>query len=142
MGKIKPANNPNKLQNALKDLNKFHVVDENLHEIKGKIIIVYNGEFERIGKLSIGDQFRTTHIRLKNITDFESYINAIDQDYESDDAIFNGLIIYKTNTPQFISVNISQYGNGYDFKHENIENQGNNCFIPKRVNVLLNVIIS
>ena len=33
-----------------------------------------------IGKLSIGDQLRTTHIRYRNITDYESYKNPIDQD--------------------------------------------------------------
>ena len=31
--KIKYANNPNKLQSELKELNKIHVIDENLHEI-------------------------------------------------------------------------------------------------------------
>ena len=29
-------------------------------------------------------------------------------------------------------VNRSQYGNGYDFKHEIIEYRGNNCFIPTK----------
>ena len=52
--------------------------------------------------------------------DFEAYINAIDQDYESGDAIVNGHI-YKINTPQFKIVNRSQYVNGCDFKHEIIE---------------------
>ena len=32
--KIKYANNPNKLQSELKELNKIHVIDKNLHEIK------------------------------------------------------------------------------------------------------------
>ena len=32
--------------------------------------------------------------------DFESYINAIDIDYDSEDVIFTGYI-YKLNTPQF-----------------------------------------
>ena len=45
-----------------------------------------------IGKLSIGDQNRETHIRFKNIDDYESYIVAIDQDYEAEDAICNGYI--------------------------------------------------
>ena len=47
----------------------------------------------------------------------ESYINSIDQDYDSEDALFNGYI-YKLDTPQFKKVNKSQYGNGCDFKHE------------------------
>ena len=58
-------------------------------------------------------------------------IKAIDQDYQSEDATFNGYI-YKINTPQFNLVNRSQYGNGCDFKHEIIEYRGNNCFIPTK----------
>ena len=43
-----------------------------------------------IGKLSIGDQICETHIRFRNIIDCESYINAIDEGYESEDAFSNG----------------------------------------------------
>ena len=82
-----------------------------------------------IGKLSISDQLRTTHIRFGNFTDYEAYINAFDQDYESEDPIFNKNI-YKKDAPQFNLVNRSQYGNGCDFKHELIEYQGHNCFLP------------
>ena len=82
-----------------------------------------------VGNLKVGDQIRQTHIRSRNMDDYEAYINAIDQDYESEDAIFKGYI-YKLNSPQFNKVNRSQYGNGCDFKHEIIEYRGNNCFIP------------
>ena len=129
--KIKYANNPNKLQSELKvkELNKIQVVDKNLQEIKHEILQDYVGEFEMIGNLKIGDQIRQTKIRFRNMGDFEAYINSIDQDYDSEDAIFNGYI-YKINTPQFNKVNRSQYGNGCDFKHEIIEYRGNNSFIP------------
>ena len=73
-----------------------------------------------VGKLSVGDQIRETHFRFRNLTEYESYINAIDQDYEAEDAIFNGYI-YKINTPQFNLVNRSQYGNGCHFRHRIIE---------------------
>ena len=63
--------------------------------------------------------------------DFEAYINAIDEVYDAEDAIFNGYI-YKLNTPQFNKVNRSQYGKGCDFKHEINEYRGNNCFIPTK----------
>ena len=43
-----------------------------------------------VGRLKIADQTRETHIRFRNLNDFESYINAIDQDFESEDVIFNG----------------------------------------------------
>ena len=48
--------------------------------------------------------------------DFEAYINANDQDYESEDADFNGYI-HKLDTPKFNKVNRSQYGKRCDFKH-------------------------
>ena len=50
--------------------------------------------------------------------DFEAFINAIDQDYGLQDALFNGFI-YKINTPQFNKVNRSQYGNGCSFDKKN-----------------------
>ena len=81
-----------------------------------------------VGNLKVGDQIRQTHIRFRNMDDFEAYINAIDEGYDAEDAIFNG-DIYKINTLHFKKVNKSQYGNGCDFKHEIIEYQGNNCFM-------------
>ena len=42
-----------------------------------------------VGKISIGDQKRETHIRFRIITDYEAYINAIDQVSESEDSLFN-----------------------------------------------------
>ena len=89
---IKYSNNRNKLENFLKELNKIEVDDKNLHEIKIEILADYTGEFEMVGRLKIGDQIRDTHIRFRNVNDYEAYINKIDQDYESDDATFNGYI--------------------------------------------------
>ena len=127
---IKYANNPNKLQSELKELNKIQVIDKNLHEIKNEILLDYVGEFEKVGNLKVGDQIRQTHIRFRNMDDFEAYINAI-EGYDAEDAIFNGYV-YKLDTPQFNKVNRSQYGNGCDFKHEIIKYRGNNCFIPTK----------
>ena len=66
-----------------------------------------------VGSLKVGDQTRHTHIRFRNITDYEAYINSIDVGYDAQDVIFNDYI-YKINAPQFNLVNISQYGNGCD----------------------------
>ena len=129
--KIKYANNPNKLQSELKELNKVHVVNKNLHEIKHEILLDYESEFEMIGNLKIGDQIRQTHIRFRNISDYEAYINSIDEGYDAEDAIFNGYI-YKIDTPQFNKVNRSQYGNGCSFDKIIIEYRGNNCYIPTK----------
>ena len=81
-----------------------------------------------VGNLKVGDHIRQTNIRFRNMDDYGSYINAIDEGYDAEDAIFNGYI-YEINTPQFNKVNRSQYGNGCDFKHEILEYRGNNCFI-------------
>ena len=129
--KFEYANNPNKLQSALKELYKIHVVNKNLHEIKQEILVDYTGEFEMVGSLKVGDQIRQTHIRFRNISENEAYINAIDEGYDAEDAMFNDYI-YKIATPQFNLVNRSQYVNGCDFKHEIIEYRGNNCFIPTK----------
>ena len=129
--KIKYANNPNKLQSELKELNKIQVIDKNLHEIKQEILQEYEGDFEMVGNLKIDDQIRQTKIRFRNISDYEAYINAIDQDYDSEDALFNGYI-YKLDTPQFNKVNRSQYGNGCSFDKLIVEYRGNNCFIPTK----------
>ena len=83
------------------------------------------------GLLKVGDQIHQTLIGFRNMDDFEAYINKIDQDYESADAIFNGHI-YKLNTPQFNKVNRSQYGNGCSFDKIIIEYRGNNCFTPTK----------
>ena len=107
--RIKYADKPDKLQSELKELNKSQVIDKNLHEIKQEILQDYVGTFEMVGNLKVGDQIRQTRVRFRNMDDFEAYINSIDQDYDSDDSIFNGYI-YRIDTPQFNKVNRSQYG--------------------------------
>ena len=59
--KINYAINPNKLHSELTKLNKLHVVNKNLHEIKQEILVDYTGEFEMVGNLKVGDQIRETH---------------------------------------------------------------------------------
>ena len=129
--KTKYANNPNKLKPALKELNKIHVVNKNLDEIKREVIVEYTGVLEMVGSLKVGDQIRQTHFTFRNVNDYEAYINAIDQDYDSEDAVFNGYI-YKIDTPQFILVNRSRCENCFKFRHDLIEFRGNICFIPTK----------
>ena len=69
MVKIKYANNPSEIQSQLKELNKIHIIDKFLHEIKNEKLGDYAGEFEMIGKLSVVDQVRETHTRFGNITE-------------------------------------------------------------------------
>ena len=51
-----------------------------------------------VGNISVCDQIRETHFRFRKITDYEAYINSFEEDYESEDAIFNGYV-YQINTP-------------------------------------------
>ena len=107
-------------------------MDKNLLETTNEILRDYEGEFEMVGSLKVGGQIRQTHIRFRNIDDYKSYINSIDECYDAEDAIFNDYN-YKINTPQFNKVNRSQYGNSCDLKHEIIEYRGKNCFMPTKV---------
>ena len=132
MVNLKYAINPNKLQSELKEFKKIHVVNSNLHEIKQEIIVDYTGEFEMVGSLRVGDQIRQTHIRFRNVSDYEAYINSIDEAYDAEDAVFYD-DIYNLNTPRINKVNRSQYGNGCDFRHEISEIRCNNCFTPTKV---------
>ena len=136
---IKDANDPNKLQSELKELNKIQVISKNLHEIKPYKLLDYTGEFEMVGNSKVGDQIRQTHIRFRKISEYEAYINAIDQNYDSEDSIFDGYV-YKLNTSQFHKVNRSQYGNGCSFDEIIIEYRGNNCYIQQKDTVSLNVL--
>ena len=45
-----------------------------------------------VGRLKIADQTRETNNGFRKFTDYESYINAIDEYYEPEDAIINGYI--------------------------------------------------
>ena len=84
-----------------------------------------------VGSLKVGDEVRQTHIRFRNIDEYEAYINSVDEDYDLEKSISCGYF-YRINTPQFNKVNRSQYGTGCDFKHEVVEYPGNNCFIPTK----------
>ena len=47
-----------------------------------------------VGSLKVGDQVRQTHIRFRNVDDYEFYIISIDEGYDAEDAIFKGYFIY------------------------------------------------
>ena len=66
--------------------DKTEVNGLNLHEIESQILLEYKGDFELTGSRVIGPVERKT----KNRYDFESYINAIDIDYDSEDVTFTG----------------------------------------------------
>ena len=120
--------------------NRKYVNGLNLHEIKNEILEDYTGDFELIGFMLVGEIEQKTNIRFKNVDDFESYINAIDNSgYDSEGVIFTGWL-FKLNTPEFKKVNRSQYGRGTDFKQDVVEYIGNNCYIPTSGNCFIKCI--
>ena len=48
------------------------------------------------GNLKVGNPIRQTHIRFRNNSDYEAYINAIDQDYDSEGALSMVIFIKST----------------------------------------------
>ena len=122
--------------------NRKYVNDLNLHEIKNEILEDHLGDFDLIGSMLVGEVEQKTKIRFKNVDDFESYINAIDNSgYDSEDVIITGWF-YKKNTPEFKKINRSQYGRGTDFKQDIVEYIGNNCYIPTSGNCFIKCITS
>ena len=108
--------------------NKRYVNGLNLNEIKNEFLLEYTGDFELIESMLVG-LVGNTNIRLKNIHDFEIYINAIDVDYDSEDITFTGYL-YKINTPQFKVVKPSAYAKGTNYMKEIVEYHGQNVYIP------------
>ena len=117
--------------------NRKYVNGLNLHEVKNKILEDRTGDFELIGSMVVGEVEQKTNIRFKNVDDFESYINAINNSiYDSQNVIFTGWLC-KLNTSEFKKVNRSQYGTGTDFKQDIVEYIGNNCYIPTSGNCFI-----
>ena len=100
-----------------------------MHENKIEVLQDYTGDFKLNGLKIYGPVEHKTNIRYKNMDDFESYINAIDIDYDNEDATFTGYV-YKLNTPQFNVVKRSAYGKGTRYMRKIVEYHGQNCSIP------------
>ena len=100
-----------------------------LHEITYKVLLDYKADFELNGLMSLGPIEHKTNNRFKNMDDFESYINAIDVDYNSGDVIFTGYV-YKINKPQFNAVKRSPYAKGTNYMKKIVKFHGRNCYTP------------
>ena len=80
--------------------NKIYVNKLNLHENKNESLLRYTGDFDSNGLMLIGPVEHKTNISFENMDDFESYINAIGVEYDSEDVTFSGYV-YKLKTSQF-----------------------------------------
>ena len=109
--------------------DKIYVTALNLHEIKNEILLFFTGDFDLNGLMDIGPVKHKTIIRFKNMDDFESYINAIGIDFDSEDVTFT-CYLYKLNTPQLKVVKRSAYGKGTNYMQEIAEYYGQNVYVP------------
>ena len=100
-----------------------------MHEIKNEILQDFTGDFELNGLMIIGHIEHKINTRFKKMDDFESYIKAIDIDYDRQDVIFTGYV-YKLNTPQFKFVKRSAHGKCTNCMQEIVEYHGQNCHFP------------
>ena len=82
-----------------------------------------------LGKMKTGLIEHKTNLRFKNMDNFESFINAVEIDYESHDVIFTGYI-QKFTTHPFNAVKRSSYGEGTNYMNEIVERYGQNVFSP------------
>ena len=119
--------------------DKKYVSSLNSHEIKNEIFQEYTGNFEINGLMITGHVEHKTNLRFKSMDDFESYINAIDVDYDSENGTFTGYI-YELNTLKFKDVKRSAYGKGTNYMQESVEHHGQNCFIPTSVHCFIKCI--
>ena len=82
-----------------------------------------------VGHTLLGEKEQKTNIRFKNVADFETYVTAIDVDYDSEDVIFTGWVNH-LNAPQFKIVKRSVYGKNTDFEQSIAELIGYISYIP------------
>ena len=57
--------------------NERMVDGSHLHEIENDFLSDYEGEFEMIGDVIIGEHVRKSHIRFRNFNEYEDYIIPI-----------------------------------------------------------------
>ena len=96
---------------------KFYVNGLNLHQIKKAEIGDHTCDFEIVGSMLIGEMYRRTNIRFRHFDDFETFINAIDVNYDSAVVIFTRWL-YNLNTPEIKKMNRSHYATGTDLKQD------------------------
>ena len=147
---MKQSERKQRIENIVKDIDLgrfFELATTNKgdgnglksHKIRSQNLKHYTGDFEMIGSMLIGEIEQKTNIRFKKLDDFETYINAIDIGYDSEDVIFTRRL-YKLNTTEFNKVKRSQFGRGTDFNQDIVDYIGNNCYITKRGNCFIKCI--
>ena len=79
--------------------------------------------------MNIGPVEHKTDLRFRNLEDFESYIKAIDIDYDNEIVIFTGFV-YKVSTHHFNVVERNAYAKGINHMKESAESYGQNVYKP------------
>ena len=108
--------------------DKIYVSGLNLHEIKNELLLDCRSDCELNGLLDVGFAKHKVNNRIRNIDDFESYINAIDIENDSGHVAFTGYV-YEINTPQFNIVKRSVYPKGANYMQEIVAYRGQSCYL-------------
>ena len=78
-------------------------------------------------------------MRFKNMTDYESYIEKIDEKYDGEDVVFEG-DAFQLPQPDFKPIKRSNYGKGSNHLFDIEEYFGTNCYIPTGNNCFVKCI--
>ena len=106
--------------------DKTYVTGLNPPEIKCETLLNYAGDFELNGSTVFGPVEHKTNVRFRIRDDFESYLNAIDVDYDTEDVTFIGYV-HKLITPPFSELKRSAYVEGVKYMNEIVEYKRQNC---------------
>ena len=120
-------------------VDKIYVNKLNLNGKRNEVLHDYKCDFEFFGLMGLGPVKNKTNIRFRNVNDFESFINAIDIEYDTGDVTFTGFL-YKLNTPQLNSAKRSAYAKGTNYFQEIVEYHGQSCYIPTSGNYFIKCI--
>ena len=122
----------------LAEADKSNIKGLNVHEIRDKLNDKNRG-FELVGHITINGIKKKTNIRFKNMNDFETYIEKIDEKYDGEDVVFEG-DAFQLPQPEFKPIKRSNYGKGTNHLFDIDEYFGTNCYIPTGNNCFVKCI--
>ena len=122
----------------LAEADKSKIKGLNVFEIRDKLDDDNRG-FELVGDITINGIKKKTNMHFKNINDYESYIEKIDEKYDGEDVVFEG-DAFQLNQPEFKPIKRSKFGKGSNHLFDIEEYVGTNCYIPAGNNCFVKFI--
>ena len=122
----------------LAEAERSNIRGLNVHELRDKLNNGNRG-FELVGNLTINGIKMKTNMRFKNMTDFKSYIEKVDEKYYGEDVVYEG-DVFQLNQPEFKPIKRSKFGKGSNHLFDIEEYVGTNCYIPTGNNCFVKCI--